>query len=69
MRDIVENEYGTFIFCALNEQLQHLASLQSFEVDMSYKRVKGVFNEVIFARFVPEHGKGKPYTSILPVFY
>ncbi|KAI2757724.1 hypothetical protein CBS147339_2395 [Penicillium roqueforti] len=57
VREIVYNEKGAFIFCALNEQLEILASLHSFEVDMSYKRVKGVFNEVIFATFVPKHGK------------
>jgi hypothetical protein len=64
----VNTELGTFIFCALDEQLRHLASLDSFEVDMSYKRVKGIFNEVIFARFIPEHGKGIKRVSLL-VFY
>ena len=32
---------------------------------MSYKRVKGDFNEVIFATFLPEHGKGKPLLADL----
>jgi hypothetical protein len=36
-----------------------MASLESFEVDVSYKRVKGEFNEVIFATFLPEHAKSK----------
>ncbi|CAI7611440.1 unnamed protein product [Penicillium viridicatum] len=57
IREVVDNEKGVFIFCALDEQLHIRASLESFEVDMSYKRVKGIFNEVIFATFVPEHGK------------
>lgn len=61
----MENERGTFVFCALDEQLRYFASLQSFEVDMSYKRVKGLFNEVIFATFIPEHGKGKLIKYIL----
>lgn len=68
----MDNEKGVFIFCALDEQLHILASLESFEVDMSYKRVKGIFNEVIFATFVPEHGKSKFYystTSKILVFY
>ncbi|KAJ5817626.1 hypothetical protein N7447_007634 [Penicillium robsamsonii] len=57
IREIIDNERGTFIFCALDEQLQLLASLDSWEVDMSYKRVQGIFNEVIFATFLPDHGK------------
>lgn len=35
--------------------------ISTFEVDMSYKRVKGIFNEVIFARFIPEHGKSESF--------
>ncbi|KAI3240734.1 hypothetical protein DTO012A7_2433 [Penicillium roqueforti] len=57
IREIVHNEKGAFIFYALNEQLEILASLHSFEVNILYKQVKGVFNEVIFATFVPKHGK------------
>ncbi|KAJ5491665.1 hypothetical protein N7539_003232 [Penicillium diatomitis] len=57
IREISDTEHGTFIFCAFDEQIKHLASLPSFEVDMSYKRVKGPFNEVIFAVFLPSHGK------------
>lgn len=47
------------IICGFDEQIKLLGSLTSFEVDMSYKRVKGEFNEVIFATFLPEHGKSK----------
>jgi hypothetical protein len=47
------------IICGFNEQIQLLGSLDSFEVDISYKRVKGDFNEVIFATFLPQHGKSK----------
>ncbi|KAJ5424918.1 hypothetical protein N7445_010891 [Penicillium cf. griseofulvum] len=57
IREIVEDERGVFIFCGLDAQLEILAGLHSFEVDMSYKRVKGIFNEVIFATFLPDHGK------------
>ncbi|EYE94136.1 uncharacterized protein EURHEDRAFT_458234, partial [Aspergillus ruber CBS 135680] len=45
------------IICGFDQQIQFLASLSSFEVDMSYKRVKGAFNEVIFATFLPDHNK------------
>ncbi|KAJ5198717.1 uncharacterized protein N7498_007834 [Penicillium cinerascens] len=48
---------GTFIFCAFHTQLVYLTSLDAIEVDMSYKRVKGVMNEVIFATMLPEHRK------------
>lgn len=47
------------IICGFDEQIKLLASLPSFEVDMSYKRVKGEFNEVIFATFLEEHNKSK----------
>lgn len=47
------------IICGFDQQIQFLASLPSFEVDMSYKRVKGAFNEVIFATFLPDHNKGE----------
>lgn len=47
------------IICGFDQQIQFLASLSSFEVDMSYKRVKGEFNEVIFATFLPDHNKSE----------
>lgn len=49
------------MICATDKQLGYFASVEDFEVDMSYKRVKGEINEVIFARFVPDHGKGKSF--------
>ncbi|KAJ5885894.1 uncharacterized protein N7473_008568 [Penicillium subrubescens] len=48
---------GVIILCALDSQIKLLASVKSFEVDMSYKRTKGEFNEVIFAMFHEKHGK------------
>jgi len=52
------------ILCAFKEQIKLLTTLTSFEVDMSYKRIrqKGM-NEVVFATFVPEHGKSKHSTT------
>ncbi|KAJ5085455.1 hypothetical protein N7532_007208 [Penicillium argentinense] len=57
IREVYDNEYGLFVFCALEAQIRYLASLDSFEVDMSYKRVKGDVIEVIFATLIQEHGK------------
>jgi hypothetical protein len=47
------------IICGFKEQITLLKTLDSFEINMSFKRVKGDFNEVIFATFLPEHGKSK----------
>ncbi|KAJ5111463.1 hypothetical protein N7532_001998 [Penicillium argentinense] len=59
IREVYDNEYGLFVFCALEAQIRYLASLDSFEVDMSYKRVKGDVIEVIFATLIQEHGKNQ----------
>jgi hypothetical protein len=46
------------ILCAFKEQIKLLATLSSFKVDMSYKRVRQKdLNEVVFTTFLPEHGK------------
>jgi hypothetical protein len=46
------------ILCAFKEQVQLLTQLTSFEVDMSYKRVRDKkINEVVFATYLHEHGK------------
>lgn len=51
------------IICGLKEQIELLASLESFEIDMSYKRVRSNgLGEVIFAAFLEEHGKGMSYS-------
>ena len=48
------------ILCGFKDQIKLLNTLTSFEVDMSYKRIrqKGM-NEVVFATFLPTHGKSK----------
>ncbi|BCR90382.1 uncharacterized protein ACHE_60268A [Aspergillus chevalieri] len=46
------------LICALKEQLELLLTLKSFEVDMSYKRLKAAkLNEVVFTTYLPNHGK------------
>lgn len=53
------------IICGFKEQIQLLNTLNSFEIDMSYKRIreKGM-NEVVFATYLPSHGKSKYLESI-----
>ncbi|OJJ94572.1 hypothetical protein ASPACDRAFT_37780, partial [Aspergillus aculeatus ATCC 16872] len=62
IRSYVQDRYhdadGTMIFCAYKEQLQLLARLESFEVDMSYKRLRSNnMNEVLFATFLKDQNK------------
>jgi hypothetical protein len=60
IQEIYQDNEGIMIICALIEQLKLLYSLTSFEIDMSFKRVKSsTLNEVVFATFLPRHGKGK----------
>ena len=48
------------ILCAHKEQIELLFTLSSFEVDMSYKRIRSSnLNEVLFATYLPAHGKSK----------
>lgn len=64
MREIYHEGDITIIICILQDQAKLFQSLRSFEVDMSFKRVReGRFNEVIFAVFLEDHGKGKYNTS------
>lgn len=51
---------GTMVLCAYKEQIQLLAKLSSFEVDMSFKRIRSKdMNEVLFATFLPDQCKSK----------
>jgi hypothetical protein len=48
------------VICGLKEQFELFQSLKSFEVDMSYKRLKKVgLNEVLFAAHLQPEGKSK----------
>jgi hypothetical protein len=53
------------IICMFNGQANLLAEACSYEVDMSYKRVRDRdMKEVVFAAFFPQIGRGK-YPSYL----
>ncbi|KAG2000771.1 hypothetical protein GB937_010853, partial [Aspergillus fischeri] len=62
IKDYIQEKYhdphGIMILCAFKEQIQVLRKLTSFEVDMSYKRIreKGM-NEVVFVTYLYSHGK------------
>jgi hypothetical protein len=48
------------VLCAYKDQIQLLAKLSSFEVDMSFKRIRSKdMNEVLFATFLPDQSKSK----------
>lgn len=54
---IYSDPEGIMVICAYDEQIEYLATLTSFEVDMSYKRIKGDVNEVVFSTMIRAHGK------------
>ena len=46
------------IICMLREQAEIFVTLDNFEVDMSFKRIKDIqMNEIIFATKLRAHGK------------
>ena len=48
------------IICLFKAQAEIFLQQESFEVDMSFKRVRGrVYNEVIFAVYLEKHSKSK----------
>jgi hypothetical protein len=50
------------VLCGFKEQIELLSQLTSFEVDMSYKRIRSKdMNEVLFATFLPDQCKSKYY--------
>ncbi|KAK2793175.1 hypothetical protein FQN52_001823 [Onygenales sp. PD_12] len=58
VQEIYQDPDGLMIICMLKEQASLLLSLSSFEVDMSYKRLKSSkMNEVVFATYLPQFGK------------
>jgi hypothetical protein len=51
---------GPMIICAFDSQAHMLAKSSSYEVDMSYKRVKDKdIKEVVFACYYPELGRSE----------
>ncbi|THC90656.1 hypothetical protein EYZ11_009881 [Aspergillus tanneri] len=61
VRYIYRDDNRTLIICARKEQLELLYKLESFEVDMSFKRLRcGGLKEIVFATQLPGHsGKSK----------
>lgn len=52
------------VLCGFKEQIQLLSQLTSFEVDISYKRIRSKeMNEVLFTTFLPDQCKSKYYLS------
>jgi hypothetical protein len=48
------------VICCFQEAAKVLMTLEAFEVDMTFKRVKdSKINEVVFAGFIPIQNKGK----------
>jgi phosphomevalonate kinase len=59
---------GPMIICLFDGQAHMLAKASSYEVDMSFKRVKDKdMKEVVFASYYPDIGRSKstsfPYPS------
>lgn len=52
------------VLCGFKQQIELLSRLLSFEVDMSFKRIRAkTMNEVLFATFLPDQCKGKYSTT------
>jgi hypothetical protein len=59
IQEIYHDNENVMIFCFFLQQAEILLNLSSFEVDMSFKRVKTKgLNEVVLASYIVEHGKG-----------
>jgi hypothetical protein len=54
IRTMFNDGSNRLIPCVFLEQARHLAKQTIFQVDMSFKRVAGSMNEVLFAQFLPE---------------
>ena len=60
IQSIYQDQNDIMIVCFYKQQAKILMELPSFEVDMSFKRMKTKgLNEVALAAYIPEHGKGK----------
>ena len=59
IQEIYLDQDHIMILCFLDEQARVLLKQKSFEVDMSFKRIKTKgLNEVVLAAYISEHGKG-----------
>ena len=59
IQDIYQDGSNQMVQCFFIDALKYLAQQEVFKVDMSFKRVAGPLNEVVFAKFVEniEHGR------------
>lgn len=52
------------VLCGFRDQIEVLSKLQSFEVDMSYKRIRSKsMNEVLFTTFLPDECKSECFSA------
>jgi hypothetical protein len=60
IQQIYQDGEHVMIICFFRQQAEILLNLSSFEVDMSFKRIRtNGLNEVAFASYIVEHGKGR----------
>ncbi|KAF1978953.1 hypothetical protein BU23DRAFT_191377 [Bimuria novae-zelandiae CBS 107.79] len=57
IREIVTNNLGSIVLTMYKQQAIVFASLETFQVDLSFKRVARGFHELIFAFYHEQHGK------------
>ena len=58
------------VICFFKKQAEILSSLESFEIDMSFKRVRrSNMNEVVFATYSYEQNKGMKIQNRLRIHY
>ena len=63
MQGIWDDDDGPMIVCFYKQQAEIFSRLSTFEVDMSFKRIRQKdLNEVIFAALIPSQGKSKSNT-------
>jgi hypothetical protein len=52
--------------CCYKDALNILITRESFEVDMTFQRIKDTsINEIVFAAFIPELNKGNSYNTFI----
>ncbi|KAF1942295.1 hypothetical protein EJ02DRAFT_175475 [Clathrospora elynae] len=57
IRKIVTTAFGSIIIGLYDEQAQIFIQRSTFQMDMSFKRLDGKWNEILFACFDDRHGK------------
>jgi len=59
IRCVYNDGPNALIICFTDKMAQQLVQRDSFEIDMSFKRVAGPFNEVVFAAFNEQFNQRK----------